>query len=171
MRRRPPAAAIDVVAAIDRQLRAPIRGVKSLPIASLRRRILYGEEVQPDSRPRRRSADLSRWPNALWRELCWRRRANRPRGEERGHRAFAERSLLHSSTRDSRHTHGGLLTYQTRLISSGAMGVPVLQTNALRKPSRFASTPLTRYLPGACGLVLASSLADSSVWFSHQPWA
>src|SRR5215831_16468818 len=61
-----------------------------------------------------------------------------------------------------------LLTYQTRLILSGAMGVPVLQTNALRKPSRFASTPLTRYLPGACELVLASSLADSCVWFSHQ---
>ena len=38
--------AVDVVAAVDGQLGAPICGVKCLPVAILGRRILHGEEVR-----------------------------------------------------------------------------------------------------------------------------
>jgi hypothetical protein len=62
-------------------------------------------------------------------------------------------------------------TYQTRYIVAGAIGAPSLYAKASRKAGVFTRTPLTRYLPGECGSVLAASLANSSVLFTHQPCA
>src|SRR5580658_10916879 len=57
--------------------------------------------------------------------------------------------------------------HQTRQRFSFTIGWPDLHANAFSNSGRFTTRPLTRYLPGECGSVMAFTRRFSGRLFSH----